>query len=84
MLAIVQMASWALAALLIGQRQVTLAGQRFLDATAWAQGAGALGGIAGGWSAIALSTTADPRPALLGAALAYAALSAYLWWGSRS
>ncbi|BDA64761.1 MFS transporter [Actinomyces capricornis] len=84
MLAAVAMASWALATLLIGQRQVTLAGQRFLDATAWAQGAGALGGIAGGWSAIALSTTADPRPALIGAALVYAALSAYLWWGRRS
>lgn len=84
MLAAAAMASWALATLLIGQRQVTLAGQRFLDATAWAQGAGALGGIAGGWSAIALSTTADPRPALIGAALVYAALSAYLWWGRRS
>ncbi|MBO3723723.1 MFS transporter [Actinomyces bowdenii] len=84
MLAIAQMASWALATLLIGQRQVTLVGQRFLDATAWSQGAGALGGIAGGWSAIALSTTADPRPALIGAALVYAVLSAYLWWGRRS
>ncbi|MCR2052402.1 MFS transporter [Actinomyces bowdenii] len=84
MLAIAQMASWALVTLLIGQRQVTLVGQRFLDATAWAQGAGALGGIAGGWSAIALSTTADPRPALIGAALVYAALSAYLRWGGRS
>ena len=84
MLAAAAMASWALVTLLIGQRQVTLVGQRFLDATAWAQGAGALGGIAGGWSAIALSTTADPRPALIGAALVYAALSAYLWWGRRS
>lgn len=84
MLAIAQMASWALATLLIGQRQTTLTGQRFLDATAWAQGAGALGGIAGAWSAIALATTSDPRPALMGAALIYTALGAYLWWGRRA
>ena len=47
-------------------------------------GAGKAAVIAGGWSAVALRTTTDPHPALIGAALLHAALAGYLWWGLRS
>lgn len=75
--------SWSLGTLLIGGRQIALKGQQFLDATAWAQGAGALGGVLGSWAALALGTTTNPRPALLIAAAVYAALALHVRLGDR-
>lgn len=84
MLVLVQTASWALATSFVGERQVMLKGKQFLDATTWAQAAGALGGILGGWCALLLAANEDPRLSLLVCTGTFLALYLYLGRASGS
>lgn len=84
MLVLVQTASWALGTSFVGERQVTLKGKQFLDATTWAQAAGALGGILGGWCALLLGADEDPRLSLLVCTGTFLVLYLYLGRASGS
>lgn len=84
MLVLVQTASWALGTSFVGERQVMLKGKQFLDATTWAQAAGALGGILGGWCALLLGADEDPRLSLLVCTGTFLALYLYLGRASGS
>ena len=84
MLVLVQTASWALGTSFVGERQVMLKGKQFLDATTWAQAAGALGGILGGWCALLLAADEDPRLSLLVCTGTFLVLYLYLGRASGS
>ncbi|WP_276780044.1 hypothetical protein [Actinomyces gerencseriae] len=82
-LVIAQLCAWGIVSVLIGERQVQLQGEEFVNDTVWCRAGGALGAVAGSWLALSLDAASAPSVALWVGAAAYALLAVYLRGGEE-